>query len=415
MVEKSSVEDTIEKLEKHLKKTRYETAKLLEAASAVLTIHNFHDSARAVFDIAKELTGASSGYVALLSEDGSENEVLFLDAGGLPCNVDENLPMPIRGLREVAYRENRVVYDNDFMKSEWVNFMPKGHVEMTNVLFGPLVIAGKAEGLIGLANKPDDFTDEDSKIMMALANLVAIGLRRNNVEGQLREIQRDLLEKTTELDIYTSLLRHDILNDLQIIFGEVDIIKSVSLENKAIEESALSILSASDRIKRLLTLFQISKIQHRDELMHTLKLISDEVTKIHPHIAIKIHDETNGTTTKTHGRSLIPFVFSNLVRNTVQHAGESSRIEIFVRIVGDNIEVDFVDDGPGLKPRVKEVLFQRGSTTKGEGGLGLYLCKKILEVYGGNIDLLEREKYDKGAAFRIHLPLYEMEDIPKGH
>ena len=47
--------------------------------------------------------GATSGYVALLSEDGAENEVLFLEAGGFPCDVDPKLPMPIRGLRAEAY------------------------------------------------------------------------------------------------------------------------------------------------------------------------------------------------------------------------------------------------------------------------------------------------------------------------
>ena len=118
----------------------YESQKLLDAAALVQKSEDFPTAARAVFDIAKDLTGASSGYVALLSEDGSENEVLFLDAGGLPCTVDKGLPMPIRGLREVAYRENRPAYDNGFMTSEWVRYMPEGHVVMDNVLFGPLVI-----------------------------------------------------------------------------------------------------------------------------------------------------------------------------------------------------------------------------------------------------------------------------------
>ena len=87
---------------------------LLKASRAVLKNREFQDSARAIFDACKELIGASAGYVALLSDNGNENEVLFLDSGGLPCTVDPSLPMPIRGLRAEVYNSGQVVFENDF-------------------------------------------------------------------------------------------------------------------------------------------------------------------------------------------------------------------------------------------------------------------------------------------------------------
>lgn len=63
---------------------------LLDGAKAVLMHQNFSQAARVVFDVCCRLIGASSGYVALLTEDGSENELLFLEAGGMPCSVDES-------------------------------------------------------------------------------------------------------------------------------------------------------------------------------------------------------------------------------------------------------------------------------------------------------------------------------------
>ena len=59
-----------------------EISALLTASRAVLQNKEFQDSARAIFDGAKELIGATAGYVALLSKDGKQNEVLFLDSGG---------------------------------------------------------------------------------------------------------------------------------------------------------------------------------------------------------------------------------------------------------------------------------------------------------------------------------------------
>ena len=86
----------------------------LKSSKAVLQNKEFPDSARAIFDAAKELIGATAGYVALLSDNGRENEVLFLDAGGRPCTVDPSLPMPIRGLRAEAYNSGQVAVENDF-------------------------------------------------------------------------------------------------------------------------------------------------------------------------------------------------------------------------------------------------------------------------------------------------------------
>ena len=58
-----------------------ETSALLECSQTILIHREFEETARSIFDSAKDLIGATAGYVALLSEDGMENEVLFLDDG----------------------------------------------------------------------------------------------------------------------------------------------------------------------------------------------------------------------------------------------------------------------------------------------------------------------------------------------
>ena len=154
-----------------------ETSALLECSQTILIHREFEQTARSIFDSAKDLIGATAGYVALLSEDGMENEVLFLDNGGLPCIVDPNLQMPIRGFREKGYQACRVVFENSFSSSKWMEFMPDGHVTLDNVLFAPLKIEGKARGLIGLANKPGGFTENDARMATAFSEFAAIALR----------------------------------------------------------------------------------------------------------------------------------------------------------------------------------------------------------------------------------------------
>lgn len=172
------------------KKRRLEIEKLFEGANYILKQDDFTISAKKIFDAACMLIGAKSGYVALLSEDGKNNEVLFLEAGNMPCNIDPTLPMPIRGLIAKAYKTGKAVCDNDFMKSKWADLMPEGHANLKNVLFAPLNIVGKTVGIMGLANKEGDFTKHDLQISEAFSQLAAMALQNSKNIEELK--QRDM-------------------------------------------------------------------------------------------------------------------------------------------------------------------------------------------------------------------------------
>jgi len=153
-----------------------EVSALLQGSRAVLQYREFEDAARSIFDSCKNLIGATAGYVALLNKEETANELLFLDSGGLNCTVDPSLPMPIRGLRERAYRTGQTVYENDFSNSEWTQLLPAGHAPLENVLFAPLKLNGQAVGLLGLANKPAGFTADDVRMATAFGELASVAL-----------------------------------------------------------------------------------------------------------------------------------------------------------------------------------------------------------------------------------------------
>ena len=187
VTEHKRIETNLKSALEETRLSKKEKSALLKVSQMIPLSRTFAEAARMIFDTCKKFIGASSGYVALLSEDGEENEVLFLEAGGLPCNVDPDLPMPIRGLREVAYRTKEVVYDNQFAKSQWQKYMPPGHVQLDNVLFAPLNIKGQAVGLIGIANKLGGFTEEDANIAKSFSDLASVALTYAQYQGELRE------------------------------------------------------------------------------------------------------------------------------------------------------------------------------------------------------------------------------------
>lgn len=150
----------------------------------------------------------------------------FLDSGGLPCSVDTSLPMPIRGLRGEAYRICKTVYNNDFHNSEWIKYMPEGHVRLDNVLFAPLVIERKTVGLLGLANKIGGFTENDARLASAFGKLAAIALLNSQILESLEKSEKKYrnLVDTALVGVYKSNLKGDILyiNDALVKMLEYD-------------------------------------------------------------------------------------------------------------------------------------------------------------------------------------------------
>ncbi|MBN1523455.1 MAG: GAF domain-containing protein [Spirochaetales bacterium] len=194
---KKQAEVEKEQVLKKLEMRQREQDALLLASREVLGSTDFSGTARKIFDMVCELTGATSGYIALLNEKGDNNDVLFLESGGRPCSVDPALPMPIRGLRSIAYETGQVVFENNFTECEWNHLLPKGHVVLRNVLFAPLKNKNIVVGVLGLANKAGDFSENDKRVVDAFASLAAIALQSSRNVQELKK-ERDFSESIIE-------------------------------------------------------------------------------------------------------------------------------------------------------------------------------------------------------------------------
>jgi PAS domain S-box-containing protein len=198
----------------HSQQREKEINELLNSTTAILEIDDFEVVARHIFDACARVIGAKAGYVALLSDEGEENELLFLEDGGMPCSVDPDLPMPVRGLRAEAYETGEVVYENDFMASEWIKYMPEGHMDLPNVLFSPLNIEGKTVGLLGFAYKNGDFTEHDAWLAKNFGEHAAIALKNSrNFELLEKSEQRYRSIFETAANLITSVNSDGIIVD----------------------------------------------------------------------------------------------------------------------------------------------------------------------------------------------------------
>ncbi len=100
-------------------------------------------------------------------------------------------------------------------------------------------------------------------------------------------------------------------------------------------------------------------------------------------------------------------VIVNLIENALKYAGPGGPIEVEARSSESAVEVTVADRGPGLPPGDEERVFEkfyRGPTARGGGvGLGLPICRGIVQAHGGS--LAAENRPGGGASFRIRLPL----------
>ncbi len=99
-------------------------------------------------------------------------------------------------------------------------------------------------------------------------------------------------------------------------------------------------------------------------------------------------------------------VLVNLIRNALEAMADSPRRVLVIATAprdADWIEIRVADSGPGLAPEVREKLFQPFVTTKiGGMGVGLSICRSIVEAHGG--DLIAGETEGGGTTFSMTLP-----------
>jgi signal transduction histidine kinase len=102
-------------------------------------------------------------------------------------------------------------------------------------------------------------------------------------------------------------------------------------------------------------------------------------------------------------------LFSNLFLNAYQAMGGNGELRVSVQRIDGAFSIEVHDSGPGIPKDLREELFSPFVTTRagsGGSGLGLYICRTIVEDLGGSIEIRDSNKLG-GACFLISLPKQE--------
>jgi signal transduction histidine kinase len=296
-------------------------------------------------------------------------------------------------------------------------------VEQIGVRSYLLVPMLKDDDLVGgitiVRARVQPFTDKQIELVTAFAAQATIALEITRRERQLRQVQMGLAHATRVVAMghLTGSLAHELKQPLCAVAANAEassrwlMREPPQIENakQSVERIIKDVDRASAVIDRVHGLMKkaaprTDTININDAILEVLTVVHGEVVKNR----IKVQTQLSDSLPCVRGdRVQLQQVMLNLIINAIQSmSGLTDRIgelRISTESTTEEVRVAVRDTGPGLSADNLQQLFEPFFTTKSSGmGMGLSICRTIVEEHGGRLWASENEP--QGAVFQFTLP-----------
>ena len=260
------------------------------------------------------------------------------------------------------------------------------------------MIAGGKEMWINSNLSP--VKDHEGKVV-AVMGVTRDFTERKMAEESLNRIMKELVTTNEKLNVVGKLTRHDVRNKLSAILNNIYLTKKTLTGDHEALKYLGDVESAFEEVGKIFEFARIYEMLGTEELdyVDVSKSVDEAVMLFSNLHGAKAVNNCHGLTVLAD--SLVRQLFYNLIDNSLKYGKKVSQIRMYYEKVGkDQMKLVYEDDGVGIPEAEKGKLFKEGY---GKGtGYGLYLIRKMCEIYGWTIQ--ETGKQRKGAQFTITIP-----------
>ncbi|MFP4545966.1 MAG: PAS domain S-box protein [Methanomassiliicoccales archaeon] len=236
-------------------------------------------------------------------------------------------------------------------------------------------------------------------------SVYAVDLSDDRYMGFVEDITEGK-ESEERAEFLHSLLRHDVRNKVQVVLGYLGLMRHSHLPEKDAEYLGKAVKGAEDITEIIEKVRILQRAQgERTDTVRMDTLVADVVEDYRPiamEEGMEIEIECPAHACNVRGGLLLKELLTNVLSNSIRHSG-GSRIRISGGETGGEAVCTIEDDGKGIPDGEKEKIFHRNYTTDRHrgSGLGLFLVKTLLDIYGGSIEVKDSEL--GGTRLDIHL------------
>jgi len=286
-------------------------------------------------------------------------------------------------------------------------------------LYIPCKVSQNAVAVLGVLPNADwgSVGPDRVHLLETFARLIALAVERVDLAAEAARV-RVQMETEQLRSSLLSAVSHDLRTPLSVIVGGASTLLdgASSLDSDLRRELLESILKEANHLNRLvanlldMTRLEAGVLEPHKELQSIEEIVGVAVSRMtrplenHP-LVMQMASELPFVPMD---ELLMEQVLVNLLDNATKYSPPGSPIEIRASESDGRLVVEVADRGPGLSPedltRVFEKFYRASATVQKPGaGLGLAICRGIVELHGG--DIVAENRPNGGTLFRFRLPL----------
>ncbi len=272
-------------------------------------------------------------------------------------------------------------------------------LHMARFHYIPLLTPGAAVGVLGVSRAKDSaWLPEQEDSLQMLGRTLALSIER---ELLAEENRRNLMARESERlgRVLLNTVSHELRTPLTAIKGSITALTDpVTGEDPEARRLLMAeTLTATDRLNAIVeNLLSMSRLESgmlrlkrsETDLLDLVSVVADALRRQsseHP-LSIQIEEDIPPVSVDF---ILMAQVLSNLLTNAARHTPPGTAVQISVEKTSDGISITVADQGPGVPvdelPHLFETFFRGKNAATGGVGLGLPICKGIVEAHGGRI------------------------------
>lgn len=355
----------------------------------------------------RHLTEVFDGQPVLLLPDKHDEH------SGLIAHVPKTSRLPLQAQALDTHEQGiaRWVYDNRQPAGIGTDTLPSARG-----LYLPLLTLQGISGVLGLyAPQPEQVLSADQRALLeTFANQIALAVEHARLSDEA-EHTRLAIETERLRNALLSSVSHDLRTPLASITGAVSSLLESELDPASRRELAQIAYEEAEHMNRLISnLLDMTRLESGSLTAHKEWQPLEEVVGT---ALARLDKQLHGHPLKTaipFDLPLVPLdsvlieqVLLNLLENAIKYAPSGSSLTLSAHADQAKVTVDVADRGPGLPAGSEQRIFDkfyRAQLTSAPGiGLGLTICRGIVEAHGGHI--WAENQPGGGAVFRFTLPL----------
>ncbi len=313
--------------------------------------------------------------------------------------------------------------------AEDTRFADAASFGVSSLLAVPLKTAETVVGVLyGLDYISRDFTPHEINLILTFANQAALAIENARLFTQAQQAYEELQELDKIKDEFVSIASHEIRTPLALIKGYSSTLlrPELRLSPEKQQRFILGIDEASNRLVNLIdNLLSVSRIESgrfrinpqpvniKESIQHAVSSFQGQLGNHQLTL-----DATDAELRAHCNRDQFEQIMINLISNAIKYSPNGGNISVSARLCQEEIEekrkveIRVSDQGSGIGSEHLKKIFDKfyraetGLTRKTQGtGLGLYICKSIINSYGGEI--WAESQPGEGSSFIFNLPLWQ--------